>query len=425
MSWLPLGISAFENLMNLGLFGDAERRREALAREAMGIADSDRQWLADPATFEAGMPNVSFGGRQYGSPNGQSLNLDDILKTGTSYADSYTTNYGSKAPDWKAATDEGRNIFGGALDPNQIASDVKGLFTGQPDWQATSKKVGDILGGARLDSDQYAKQVGGYFPSDMSFRESQAADIGRIGAAGASRSQMDRNQMVSRALSSGKSLSDVQGDLDSYQLSADSQRALQAQEARAASESNRVKAGLDRAAAMTTASNTAAGINAALAQAGAGAETTLSGQQSGAATAAGQAAADEYGRGLSLESDRKRNLADYLATMTSGEEKAATDFATGVNRAEFEDTAKGETILDQLNKLVFQPRQQAAYKAADNIMGLDQSMAGILAGLPVGTPQMNFSDMMSFLAAKEASRQPKQNPFAFGIGAGPVSFGYG
>lgn len=422
MSFLgTLGLDFGQNLLNYGLFDAAQQRQERLGREAMDVAGQSYGRVGDPNSYLAGgMPGLKLNGYNYGDQSGGQIDLNQVFGTTPDYLKSFQDAYGNI--DWAGALSKGQNALGNRLDSSQIAGDIGKMFAGGPDFAANRGDLKDILGKYQRSSDSAAQEVGGYFPTDASFRSSLSSELGGIGAAGRSRAELDRGQMISQALASGKSLADVQGNLDRYNFDAGSARALQAQSARASNEKLSTDAALQRGQAMTSAAANQAGINASLSQALGSNLATLTGQESSANTARAQASADTYNKGLDINAQQDRSLADFLRQMTSDQAAAASNYATGVNRAQEagsnEQMTRGNSMLDRLQQMVFNPTLAANSSAVSGQANLDAMMAQILAGIPVGTYQTNFGNSQSWLAstaAANASKPERQSPFSFGI----------
>ena len=424
MSFLgTLGLDFGQNLLNYGLFDTAQQRQERLGREAMDVAGQSYERTTDPRSYLAGgMPSISMNGYKYGDPNGGAIDFNQLFGSTPDYQGTYEKDYGSMAPDWAASDKAGTAALSNRLDTGKLTGDIKSLFEGGPDFSQSRSNIRDILGKWQRSSADAANETAGYFPTDTSFRQSLSSELGAIGSSARSKAELDRGQMISSALAGGKSLQDIQGNLDRYNFDAGSARALQAQTAKAGNEKLQTDAAINRANAMNSSAMTQANINAALAQSGASAETTLSGQESAANTARGNAAADIYGKGLDINAQQDRSLADYIRQFATDRASAANSFATGVNRAQeagsSEQMTRSGSMLDRLQQMIFGPALAANSSAIGNQMSTDQMMAQILAGVPVGTYQTNFGNSQSWLAstaAANASKPERQSPFSFGI----------
>lgn len=418
-----LGLDLGQNFLNYQLFDEAQQRQERLGREGMDIVGQNQGRLSDPGSYLAGaLPFLKLSGYGYGDSQGGQVDLDALFGDTPDYASSFRDAYGGIAPDFTGATGEVRDIFGQRSDLNKIIGDVNGMFSGGPDFGGAQDKLSAILGQYQRSSDSAAQEVGKYFPTDMSFRDALSSNVGAIGASSRSRAQLDRGNMISGALAQGKSLADVQGDLDRYDFESGSARALEAQQARSSSEQLRTGAAMQRAATMAQTANTQAGINSALAQAEASGVTSLTGMENEANVARGRTQADLYGKGMDMDLSRDQSFSDFLSKMMGLQSDAAMDYATGINRgqeaASQERISRSNNMLDQLYKMVFAPTMASNSAAMGSLGNIDAMMGQILAGLPVGTYQTNFGNSQSFLASDNASRQSKPerpSPFSFGI----------
>ncbi len=381
------GLNLFENLLNAGqiergnqLTTERVREANALLGDYSGRLDSSGvAKYRDPnyLTRAAGTPSFSFGGMTAGGAASDGFNVDEYFKPSGSVRNQFMDAYGS-----------GYNY-------SRLANtDVAGTLAG-----GTSRASG-YLDREFTDPTSRAEQVGSFYQPEQfnAFLDNQ---LQQVGAASRERSTTNRQNLVSRALASGRSLEDVQGQLDAMQMSEDQARATQATGASAAAEGMRAERSLAQANAEAGALQTQAGINAQLAKAGSDLQSSMATEQA------------RLLRDIGLEAGNKR----FDAAKTAGEfgqfdvstQQQAKDSAYSA----FDDAIGRDVMSAQSGASVGQwleaLQAQLAGQQSSNLTGQDFAV-------PQFDAFSNMANNWAQIQAAKKSKPPKPSPFSFNIG---------